>query len=137
MLNFRERLGLLSDVSNAVETRVATNGDVIQAMLMEQSCRGFVLHEEVGYRLQLFAEPFAVGLEEKIVLMENERNVKQRNARLFQSPHIIEPKIVFDEKCRHEMMAFHPTSSVTRCVDRKVGHLVGIGIIFPDLIARR
>ena len=103
-----------------------------------QQCRcRLVLHKEMGHGMQLFAEPVAVRFEEEGFRLENQRDVEQGNASLFQGSHVIEPKIVLNEEGRHEMMALQPLFGVKGRVGRQIQHLVGQGIVFAHLVARR
>ena len=121
LLHFGEGLGLPGNGCHTVEARVATHGDVCQAVGLEQLSRGVILHEEMGHGIELFAEPLAERLEEKRLLIENQRDVKQWNAGLFQRPHIVEPKLILDEKSGHKVMVSNPfrprafSDGISRC----------------------
>ena len=136
-LDVRERLGLLGNGRHAVETRVATQRDIVEAILSEQINGCLVLHEEMRHRMQLLAEPTTIGTEEERVGLEDERDVEQWDACLLQGPHVIEPKLVFDEESSHEMMPTHPLGGMTGGIGGKISHFVGHRIVLADLIARR
>ena len=136
LLHFGERLGLPSNGCHAVEARVATHGDVCHAVGLEPLSRGVVLHEKMRDAFKLAEEPSAIPTEKIGIWLQDERDVEQGNASPFQSPNIVEPKLVFDEECRHEMMALHPLHGMGGRVGRQVEHLVGQGIVLANLVTR-
>ena len=89
------------------------------------------------HRFQLLTEPNSIPTEEIGIGFKDKRNIEQRYAGIFQSPHIIEPKLILDEESRHKMVAFHPLCGMTRRIGRKVKHLVGQRVVLAHLVARR
>ena len=63
--------GFLSYLEHTVETGIASNGALGNAVLLKQLERLLVLNKEVGKTVELTAEPFAERLEEVLVLAED------------------------------------------------------------------
>ena len=133
-LHLGERFGLFGYGCHTVETRVATHRDIVHAVFLQAICRGFVLHKEMIHCLQLLAEPAAIPAKEITVGLEDEGDIEQRNASLFQSSHIVEPKLILNEKRGHKTMALHPCFGVTWRVGGQVKHLVGQRIVLSHFI---
>ena len=133
--NLGERLGLPCDGGHAIEPGVAATGDVVVADALEEPFCRLVLHEEMGHVLQLLSKPSSVPSKEILVRLEDQRDIKKRNAVFMQGVHVIEPKLIFDEKGSYEMMPFHPSAGVPWRVDGEVTHLVGQGVVFSDLVS--
>ena len=137
MLHLGERLGLFGNSCHAVETRVATHRDIVHAATFKAFCRGFILHEEMVHCLQLLAEPTAIPAEEITVGLEDKGDIEQWNTSLFQSPHVVEPKLILDEKRGHKMMALHPCLGVAWRISGQIENFISQRIILSHLIPRR
>ena len=59
-----ERLGLSRNGRHAVEAGIATHGDIIQTVGLEQLRRGLILHEEMRHVVKLLEKPVAIPTEE-------------------------------------------------------------------------
>ena len=118
LFDLRERLGLTGNGSHAVEAGVATHGDIRQTIGRKQLCRGIVLYKEMGHMMELAEKPGTIPTEEIGIGTEDERDVEQRYARIFQRLHVVEPKLVLDENGGHERVASHPLGGMTGRVGR-------------------
>ena len=95
------------------------------------------MHEEMRYGIELLAEPTSIGFEEIGIGLENQRDVKQRNPSFLQCLHIVEPKLILDEKRCHKMMAIEPIVGIEGSIGRQIEHFIGQRIVLAHLITRR
>ena len=87
--------------------------------------------------VQLTEKPGAIPAEEIGIGLQNEGDVEQRNTSILQCLHIVEPKLVLNEKSRHKMMALHPLCGMLWRVGGEIKHLVSQRIVFPYFVTGR
>ena len=66
-LHFRERLGLVGDRGDTVEAGVTAKCYMRISNAFQQVCRDWILNEEMGDMVELFAEPPAIAFEEILI----------------------------------------------------------------------
>ena len=136
LLYLAEPFGRLGDEVDLVETGVAGDGALLDAMLLQQIYRLLVLDKEVVEAMQLSKEPFPIPTEEILTRTEDGAEQVGGTTAALQLLHVVEPEVVFDEEGYLRLDGLHPAAGVATAVHRKVKDMVGMGIVLPHLVAR-
>ena len=86
--------------------------------------------------VKLLEEPVAIPAEEIGIGLQDERDVEQGDASVLQSPHIVDPKLIFEEESGHKMATSHPLCGMVRRIGGQINDLIGYRVVFADFITR-
>ena len=135
LLHLRYLLGVASNTCHAVETGVARQTCLRDAIAFQQFYRRLVLHKQMRELLQQLALPRGIPMEEILLRTEDGGNGVKRHMLLTQLADIGRPELVFHKHRHARLHGLHKLAGVAARGKRQISHQIHLVVLLSHLIA--